>query len=262
MYAIERIRIIRRYLEENGQVQVHALSDLLGVSEVTVRRDLERLESDGWLTRTHGGAVINRPETVDPFVEVLEQSGADEAGDEIAALALRMVDDGDVVMLTSGPVNTRLASRLEERSGLTVLTNDPAVALRVSMQDANRVVLLGGDMDNTEKALYGSMTLANLGRFFVGRLFIEVDGINDMLQMTVRTQEKADLILGALERSDQAWVACPSPRFGTNAFSRLGDIRLAKGILTDTDLSEDYKSRIFNADLPLYTTVAAFEGSR
>ena len=52
---------------------MHSLSDLLGVSEVTVRRDLERLEKDGWLTRTHGGAVINQDESVDPLLEVLEE---------------------------------------------------------------------------------------------------------------------------------------------------------------------------------------------
>ncbi len=70
MNAIERIRNIKKFLKERGQAQVHTLSNLLGVSEVTVRRDLERLEKDGWLTRTHGGAVINRKETPDPLIEL------------------------------------------------------------------------------------------------------------------------------------------------------------------------------------------------
>ena len=262
MYAIERNRIIRKYLKEHGQAQVHALSDLLGVSEVTIRRDLEKLESDGWLTRTHGGAVLNAVEVVDPLLEALDGSEDDEeALDEIASLALRLVEDGDVIMLTNGPVNVRLSARLEERSGLTVLTNDVTAALRISLHEANRAVLIGGDMDNAEKAIFGSMALANLRRFYVKKLFVEVDGVNDSLQLTVNTQDKADLILGAFELADQSVVVCPSSRFSHSAFFRLGDVRIVDGIITNTDLNDDYKSRIFSSDVPLYTTVAAFEGS-
>lgn len=261
MYAIERIRIIKKYLGEKGQAQVHALSDLLGVSEVTVRRDLERLEKDGWLTRTHGGAVINQEESVDPLLEVLEEPEDDGARDEIAAVALRLVSDGDVVMLTNGLVNVRLATKLEKRSGLTVLTNDLSIALRISLQESNKVVLLGGDMDKGEKALFGSMALANLQKFYVSRVFVEVDGVNENLLMTVNSQEKADLILGALELADEAIVVCPSDRFSKNAFYRLGNVNMARGIITNTQLDESYKTRIFNSNVPLYTSVAAFEGS-
>jgi DeoR family fructose operon transcriptional repressor len=262
VYAIERVRIIKKYMEDHGQAQVHGLSRLLGVSEVTVRRDLERLENDGWLTRTHGGAVVNNQETVDPLLEVLEEPEDDEVRDEIAGVALRMVEDGDVIMLTNGPVNVRLAYKLVERTGLTVLTNDLAVALRISLQESNRVVLLGGDMDKGEKALFGSMALSNLSKFFVKRLFIEVDGINDNLQMTVNSQDKADLIRGAMELTESSVVVCPSDRFAGNAFYRLGQLQIAGGVITNTDLDEVYKSRIFASGIPLYTSTAAFEGSR
>ncbi|MCK5736638.1 MAG: DeoR/GlpR transcriptional regulator [Spirochaetaceae bacterium] len=261
MYAIERTRIIKKYLEEHGQVQVHTLSNLLGVSEVTVRRDLERLEKDDWLTRTHGGAVINRNETADPLFEILEEPEDDGSRDEIASVALRMIKDGDVIMLTNGSVNARLALKLEERSNLTILTNDLSIALRISLQDSNKVVLLGGDMDKGEKALFGSMALSNLRQFYVNRLFIEVDGINEKLQLTVSSQEKADLILGAMELSDNTIVVCPSDHFSTSAFYRLGGINIADGIITNTRINDDYKARIFNSDIPLYTSVAAFEGS-
>lgn len=262
MYAIERIHIIKKYLEEHGQAQVHTFSDLLDVSEVTVRRDLERLENKGWLTRTHGGAVINQKEPPNPLIESLELPEDDGAHDEIALVALRMVKDGDVVMLTNGPVNARFASLLGERKGLTVLTNDVSIALRISLQDSNRVVLLGGDMDKTEKALFGSITLANLKRFYVNLLFIEVDGVNEDLQLSVSSQEKADLITGALGVTKETVIICPANHFSKNAFYRLGDIRIARKIITNTNIKDSYKSRIFAQNISLYTTVAAFEGSK
>ena len=263
MYAIERVRIIRKYLKEHGKVQVNTLSDLLGVSEVTVRRDLEKLEEDGRLTRTHGGAVMNDAEPADPLFEALEEPEDDGKRDEIAALALKMVNDGDVIMLTSGAANVRLAGRLESRRDLTVLTNDLSAALRISLQPSNRVVLLGGDLDKDEKALFGSMAVDNLRKFFVEKLFIEVDGINEYLQLTVTSREKADLILGALGLAASAVVVCPSDRFDRSAFYRLGDVSLATGgLISNTCLSECFKSKIFDANVPLYTSIAAFEGTQ
>ena len=261
MYAIERIRIIKNYLGERGQAQVHTLSTMLGVSEVTVRRDLEHLEKDGWLTRTHGGAVINKEVFVNPLLEALEEPEDDGSGSEMAAVALRMVENGDVVMLGNGSVNLSLASKLEERSGLTVLTNDLAVALSISLQESNRVVLLGGDLDKGERAVFGTMALENLRKYFVRRLFVEVDGINEKLQVTVSSREKAELILGARDLADETILICPSRRFSRNAFYRLGDITLADSIITDSGLNEEYKSRIFAAGRPLFTSVSVFEGS-
>lgn len=261
MYAIERKRIIKEYLKEHGEAQVQELSGILGVSEVTVRRDLERLEHEGWLTRTHGGAVINKPEAVDPIVDLIDKTGADESSSRIASVAVKMIQDGEVIMLTNGPVNAVIASRLHERSGLTVLTNDVEIALRITLQTNNRVVLLGGDMNKSEVAVFGTMTMVNLQKFYVNHLFIEVDGINDNLLLTVNNQDKADLILGALELADLATVICPSDRFGKNAFFRLGNLKMIKRIISNTDISEEFKTKIFSNDIALFTTINAFEGT-
>ncbi len=261
MYAIERIRIIKQYLEEHGQAQVQALSSLLDVSEVTVRRDLERLEAEGWLTRTHGGAIINRTES--SFS--LGERGLDLLEDAyrgIASVALQMISDGDVIMLTGGEANNVIASRLGERSGLTVLTNDIRIAAQLGEQDSNKTVLLGGTLEKGELALYGSLTLSNLERFYVNLLFSEVDGISRDLQFTVRSQEKADLIMQAKRVARKNIVVCPSDRADQNAFYRLGDIHFADQLISTSDLSGDYKSSIFSEGVPLYTPMEAYEGSR
>ncbi len=261
MYAIERKRIIKEYLKEHNQAQVQELSGILGVSEVTVRRDLERLEAEGWLTRTHGGAVINRPDTPDPIIDLIDRTDEDESSERIASVAIKMIQDGEVVMLTNGPVNAVIASKLGERSGLTVLTNDVEIALRITLQKSNRVVLLGGDMNRSELAVFGTMALTNLQKFYVSHLFIEVDGINEDLLLTVNNQDKADLILGALELADKATVICPSDRFGRNAFFRLGNLKMIRRIISNSDITERFKERIFSNNIALFTTIAAFEGA-
>lgn len=77
----------------------------------------------------------------------------------------------------------------------------------------------------------------------------------------MNSQEKADLILGALELSGKTIVLCPSDRFSSNAFYCLGNIGIVDGIISSTGLDNSYKTWIFNSDIPLYTTAAAFEGS-
>jgi len=261
MYAVERKRIIREYLKEHNQAQVQELGKLLNVSEVTVRRDLERLETEGLLTRTHGGAVLNKEDVDDPLLEVIERSGAKEDYDRIASIALRLVSDGDVVMLSNGPVNTRIAAALAKRSGLTVLTNDMSVALRVSVQEHNQVVLLGGELDKSELALFGTMALSNLNKFYVNHLFIEVDGINEDLHVTVNSQGKADLIHGALDVAKETTLICPVENFDRSAFFRLGHIRLFKRVISNHTIRDYYKEKIFQHDIALFTTIEAFEGS-
>lgn len=262
MYAIERTRIIKKHLEEHGQAQVQALSSLLSVSEVTIRRDLERLEAEGWLTRTHGGAIYNRDEQSTPLDDLPDSSIDQEYLDDIASLAMRMIGNGDVIMLSNGAVNLTLSSMLDQRSGLTVLTNDVAIALRVSGQESNRVVLLGGELDRQEKAVFGSMALANLQKYFVNLLFIQPDGVSDQLQFSVTRQEKADLFLGAIAVAQQTIALCPAPIFGKNAFFRLGDLRIADRMVGNTEMDEGYKARVFRSGIPLFTSVSAFEGSQ
>ena len=209
MYAIERTRIIKMHLEEHEQAQVHTLSSLLGVSEVTVRRDLERLEAEGWLTRTHGGAIINKPDNQNPLAGILSPVLDNSLREGIVSVALRMISDGDVILLTNGEINRCIAARLEERENLTVLTNDIACTTLLTQQKSNKVVMLGGTLQPEEMAVFGSMTLSNLNKFYVNRLFVEVDGISEDLNLTVSCQEKADFILEAGTTAKETIIVCP-----------------------------------------------------
>ncbi len=262
MYAIERRRIIKEYLKEHNPVQVQELSRLLNVSEVTVRRDLEFLEKEGLLTRTHGGAVLNNDSEQHDLFTLFEPAEDKAYYDKIATVVLNFIKDNDVIMLTNGETNAIIASRLEERTQVKVLTNDVTIALKIALQPNNQVVLLGGDLHKTDIALYGSLTLINMERFFVNHLFVEIDGINSSLQATVNSQEKADLILKATQLCENITFICPSKRFNTSAFFLLGNISMAKRIITDNELSDEYKEKLFSNNIALFTSVAPFEGSR
>jgi DeoR family transcriptional regulator, fructose operon transcriptional repressor len=261
MFAVERLNILKSYLREQGKLDVHSMSELLSVSEVTVRRDLEKLEAEGFLTRMHGGAIIKAEDGPPPSLDLGPEHAKEEAErEEIARVAFLMVVDGDVLMLTNGPIALRLARKLAQRTSVTVLTNDIQVALEVSGQAGNRSVLLGGSPDLESRALFGSLAQSNVQAFFVNKIFVEVDGIGEQLQLSVSSQEKAALIKDALSCAEDKIVLCEASRFARNAFYRLGPLSIAGKVVTNTSVSESFKSRIFALDIQLFTSVNAFEG--
>jgi DeoR/GlpR family transcriptional regulator of sugar metabolism len=261
MFAVERISILKSYLRERGKLDVHSMSEMLNVSEVTVRRDLEKLESEGFLTRLHGGAILKGAEESAQTPGLDSEDAEGEADrEEIARIAYLMVEDGDALMLTNGPIALRLARKLAGKSALTVLTNDIQVALEIAGQAGNRAVLLGGSPDPDSRALFGSLAQANVQTFFVNKIFVEVDGVSDQLQLTVSSQEKAALIKEALACADDKIVLCEVSRFSRSAFYRLGPLTLARKVITNTSVPEAFKTRIFEMDIQLFTSVNAFEG--
>ncbi len=259
MFALERIRLIRKYLEEHHQAEVHALSGLLAVSEVTIRRDLEKLEHDGFLVRTHGGAILSEDQ------DYSEEQGESDAStvlvDEVGRLAARLIADGDTVMLSGGRLPRSLARSLAVRSGLTVLTNDILVAREIATQAENRVVLLGGDLDPDELSVYGALALDDLQHFHVDRLFAELDGFGDGLELSASTQQKAALIREARLRARQFVILCLAESFSRNAFFRFGSVSPADTVVTDRTLSDEAKMRLFRANVRLFTSVDVFEGT-
>lgn len=258
MFAIERINIIKNYLEKDGHVSVAMLSNLLSVTEVTIRRDLEKLEREGYLKRTHGGAVINEDTDADAFPAELQSPDPDISQlQEIADTVFHLVADNDIIMLTDGRVNRYIAKKLTQKNNLTVLTNDLLIALEFSASPGNHMILLGGDLE--ESAVYGQLTLNNMQNFSLNHLIVEADGISKNFGITVSSINKASLIQQACKTANIVSVVCPASRFGEKSFYRVGDFSLADKIITDSTLKDTFKDFLFDLNIQLYTSVDIYE---
>lgn len=256
MFAIERIRIIKNILIKDHKASVTKLSEMLDVTEVTIRRDLEKLENEGFLKRTHGGAVLH-DYVEDTIWENTEEIKDIQSYQEIADTALYLVNDGDAIMLTNGTVNTFIAKALTSHSNLTVVTNDMLIASAFAHSPTNNLILLGGDLD--ENALYGQMTIDNLRNFSFDHIFIEIDGFSETVGMTVSSTKKATLIQQAIKLADSVTVVCPSNYFGTKSLYRVGNLNIAHRILTDSKLEDKYKNYIYSNNVPLFTSIDVYE---
>ncbi|MEX1377521.1 MAG: DeoR/GlpR family DNA-binding transcription regulator [Eubacteriales bacterium] len=256
MFAVERKNLIKRFLAENKKVSVAKLSELLEVSEVTIRRDLEVLEKTGFLQRTHGGAVLVEESLHNSIPE--NNNIVDQRYTEIANTAFSLVSDNDTILLTSGKVNVQIAKRLTQKSNLTVVTNDLYIAMEFSSSPLNKLIMLGGDLSGN--AVYGQLTLNNLNDFALKHVFAEVSGISKDNGISVNSISKASLIQQACKNTKIITVVCTAENFDKDSLYRVGPITMPRRIITNPNLSDDYKKFIYESNIQLYTSVDLYEG--
>ena len=246
MFALERKRLIQNYISDNGKVLVANLSRMLGVSEVTIRRDLESLEKEGYLRRTHGGAVLSD-------CEIVHYNDEDEDLNEIAVVAARFVQDGDNIFITNGETNSHLARKLASHHSLTVLTNDIAIASEMASQ-GKKVVLLGGEFDSDEKASFGTLAIENLRKFSVSKVFMEIDGVDEELVFSVNSPTKASFLTAVIAEAKKLIILCPYTRFRSSAFYSMGKLP-SYTFVTNARLEDSCKRRFFEEGISMFTSV-------
>ena len=254
MFAIERIRIIKNYLQKESKVSVAKLSELLNVTEVTIRRDLEKLEAEGFLQRTHGGAVINNLVQDEPAEEQSDKYLIERQ--EIADTAFHLVSDNDMIMITEGLTNVQVARRLSRKNNLTVITNDVRIALEFKNSPSNNLILLGGF---EQYAVYGQLAINNMQYFSFNHLFVEVDAINKQTGMMASSISKASLIQKAMQSAESTTVVCLAKYFGEKSLYRIGSIETADRIITNSALDDSYKDYLFGLNIKIYTSVDIYE---
>lgn len=255
MFAIERIKIIKNYLLKENKVSVAKLSELLNVTEVTIRRDLEKLEKEGFLERTHGGAVLKEHKEEDSVEEFIDSYKTQRQ--EIAETAFHLVSDNDMIMITEGLTNVYIAKKLALKNNLTVLTNDMRVAMEFTNSPGNNIILLGGDLK--EYAVYGQLTENNMQYFSVNHLFVEVDAISKQSGMMVSSISKASLIQKAIRSAERVSVVCLANYFGEKSLYRVGSVDIADKVITNSTLDDSYKDYLFGLNIQVYTSVDIYE---
>jgi DeoR/GlpR family transcriptional regulator of sugar metabolism len=200
MLAQRRYERILDRLRAEGATDVHVLAELLTVSEATVRRDLQRLERRGLLTRVRGGAALSA-QAEPPFGQVATSHLADK--DAIAARAAELVDDGDVLLLDIGTTVHRLASLLRGRA-VTVVTSNLAVYEELADDGSVELILLGGQVRRNYRSMVGFLTEQALRQVHARTLFLGTSGIlpsGAVLDTTTVEVPVKQAMLAAAERA-------------------------------------------------------------
>lgn len=224
---------ILEHLSKNGQASVQELCALHGVSMVTMRRDLGDLEKEGFLRRTHGGAMLMESENIAHRLSINYEKKID-----IARKAATLVRDGETVFLESGSANALLARELAGRRVQVVVAN-LFVARQIKPGDLARVVVLGGMYQSDSESLVGSMARRGIAETFFTKAFIGMDGFTPESGFTNRDMDRAEIAAAAVERCPASYVLADSSKFGAMGMARICGLDDLAGVITNEDLAAD-----------------------
>ena len=191
-----RLTAILEILRETGSVSVDELSSRFAVSVVTTRRDLDLLEKDGRLRRTHGGAVSIEPLFYEPFRNDRSfQAQVEKFADEkrrIARAAAALVGAGETIALTPGTTTTEVVRSLPQNFNITVVTNTVNIPMELSKRKDLNVYVTGGHLRGDWFSLVGPTAVQSLSGILIHTLFIGADGLDPEWGATCFSSDEAD----------------------------------------------------------------------
>ena len=242
----ERKLRIQQIIQAHGIVRVSNLSDILGVSTITIRRDLEQLEQEGVLERTHGGAITSQRLKMEfPFTK--KDSINREAKQIIGMAASKLVEDGDTLFINSGSTTLRIFSNLVGIKNLRVITSNMSAFLETQDSDLE-LILTGGIYREQSNSMVGNFATHNLQKVFASKCFIGVDGISRKHGLTTPISDEADVARTMIQgtRGQVIVVADPSKlgvvsNFVTASISQVNILVTSEGANMEylTDLEEE-----------------------
>lgn len=228
MLVGERRRRIVEVLASDQRAQVAELASRFGVSESTIRRDLQLLSEQGVLERTHGGAL--QPSRFEPsFGQKETESRVEKMA--IAREALRLVEHGQTLFLDAGTTTLELARILPPRRDITVATN--SVPIAAELADRVRLILTGGTVRESTLALTGPMAERSIEQMHVDIAFVGMNGISAAAGLTTPTLEEAATKAKMIAAARLAVVLADSSKFGVVTFARVAGLDEVDLVITD-----------------------------
>ncbi|WP_080847002.1 DeoR/GlpR family DNA-binding transcription regulator [Cytobacillus gottheilii] len=243
MLSVERFEAILNKLETSYTVKVSELSRLLGVTEKTIRLDLETLEKRGLLKRVHGGAMI-ASEGEGKILPIKErQSSQMDIKTAISKEAVKLIQPNDTILMDGGSTTSEI-SKLLGNFPVTVITNDIKIAHILHDKEKIQLVVLGGSRIYNSSSLIGEQTDEMLKKIHVDRLFFGTTGFSPEHGLTVLNSLHADWKRKIIKCADQVVLAADSTKFGKAALVQFASLSVVDELITDPRLNQQDKQMI------------------
>jgi DeoR family transcriptional regulator of aga operon len=239
----QRFNAILTGLQETGSVAVDELSDQLGVSVVTIRRDLDVLEQQGLLRRTHGGAASIEPLFYEPFKkdrsfqEQVERQASEKR--RIGRAAAALINPGETIAITPGTTTAEIIRGIPFNSKITVVTNTANIAMELSKRKDVNVFVTGGHLHGDWFSLVGPSAIHSLENMLIHTMFVGADGIDADWGLSCFSSDEAELN-GTMVRHARRHIAvADSTKFGVVANWRICQTAAIQTLITDTGATDE-----------------------
>ncbi len=231
----QRRERIQEYLALHKIVRMDELYKMLDTSEATVRRDLEWLERDGYLERTHGGAILSQRLIMEPEYVQRAMTNPEEKK-LIGEVAASLIADGDVVFLNSGTTTAQVVRHIRGGANITIFTNNLNAALEVGAADF-RQYLIGGEFQPHSNSVAGRFAIDNLRQVYADKCILGVDGISLIHGCTVPSNAEAEVMKLMIERTNgELFIVADHTKWGVVSNFQIAAIDEVDKLITDAEI--------------------------
>jgi DeoR family transcriptional regulator of aga operon len=229
----ERRQQVLALLQRDGRVLVSELSESFGISPITIRKDLDYLESRGLVERTHGGALA--PQTTSMLDPTLKEKERHQTKEKqlIAAAAVKFVKEGQCVLLDSGTTTTAIARTLRKFNRLTIVTNALNIAAELSDTEFD-IILIGGSLRKNSFSLVGPLAEDVLKETYADILFLGVDGFDTEFGVTTPNVLESRVNRAMIKASKKVIVVCDSTKFNRCSLALIVPTAAIQTVITDS----------------------------
>jgi DeoR family transcriptional regulator, fructose operon transcriptional repressor len=251
LFAEERQQAILDGLRHQGKVTVEELRRRFKVSSPTIRTDLSRLEEQGLLRRTHGGAIavgnsLYEPPFAERAVLKLDEKRA------IALAAASFVHEDETILLDAGTTCHEIALVLREFCRLTVITNSIAISQALAENDGIAVIIVGGVLQQKRRATMGPLAAHFLDPIHCDRAFLGMSGVHPTAGLSVIDFDAAEIKRKMIAHSRQAIAVADSSKVGQIAFASVAPLNAVSLLITDSGLLAEDRIALEEAGLRLH----------
>lgn len=200
---------ILELLTEKNKVDVTELSQNLGVSQVTIRKDLDMLEKKGLIVREHGFATLNGQDDMNNRLAYHY-----DIKQQLAKSACQMIEDGETIMIESGSCCALLAQEIAStKKDVTIITNSSFIADYIRQYSQVKLILLGGEYQKEAQVVVGPMTRRCVEAFFVDKFFIGTDGFSKNTGFTGNDYMRSETVRDMARQAAHVIVVTESSKF-------------------------------------------------
>ena len=253
MNKLERQNQLREIFSSLHRAEVKDLSKSLGVSEATIRTDLESLEEEGFLTRFHGGALINKKGKPDD-----EPAGLivpyEECKEQIGIIAASLINNYEGVFLGPGSTCYFIALALRKRTDITinVVTNSFLIASVLGDYPHIRLHFIGGRVQN--RYTVSEDLNKDLQDIYLDKMFFSIDGIDPGAGYTLSDAAVHEVILTVARRTKMPIMAADVSKFGRRSFMKIGGMDFTPAVVTTPDIPELYLNYYKERRIKVFTS--------
>jgi DeoR family transcriptional regulator, aga operon transcriptional repressor len=244
-----RVRI-GELLARNGSVRVNELSRLFGVTEVTVRNDLDAMAREGLLVRDRGGAIAHATTNLSTAFEKRALEHAEQKR-RIGRAAAALVDNGETIILDAGSTVMEMARNLTEEKSFTVVTTALNIATQVGALPKVHVLVAGGFLSPETISTVGAIAERDLERLTVDKLFLSTQAFDVDTGLTDISMDVARVKAAMIRSARRIILLADSSKWGLSTFAKIAPLAEIDVLITDDGLSEEARKAIRQFEIEL-----------